>query len=196
MKRIGIIGENYNNDACAFAKLLTPQYEGQAVFVPLLKSLKGGYGNAQKVITMLPTEIKKHRLDAVICTHDLDEHSKLAVVEKWFNTIDKSIDKRGVFFLAVMEIEALILADIEVFNKIYSVSIQYKKNPMYETDPKKYLMDKTRQTKRTYHENHAEEIFEKVRFHNIYEKHVGEQSFKAFIDDFNARFKFYFKEKD
>ena len=40
MKRIGIIGENFRNDACAFALLLTPQYKDKVTFVPVLKSLK------------------------------------------------------------------------------------------------------------------------------------------------------------
>jgi hypothetical protein len=194
MKRIGIIGENYHNDARAFAALLTPQYEGQAVFVPILKSLKGGYDNVNKVITLLPTEIRKHRLDAVICTHDLDNHQKLPHIQKWYQALDKAVNRNCILYLAVMEMEALILADVETFNELYSVSIQYKKNPKHETNPKRYLMDKTNKAKRTYHENHAEDIFSQMRFHKVYEKHVGELSFQEFIDAFNARFDFSFLE--
>ena len=188
MKRIGIIGENFRNDACAFALLLTPQYKDKITFVPILKSLKGGYNSASKIARMLPAEMDKNRLDAVICTHDLDEHHKLALCEKWFADVNASIKKKGMLYLAVMELEALILADISIFNDIYGVDIQYPKNPKYEPKPKEFLMEKTFKTKRKYDENHAEEIFAQLRFANILNKHDGERSFKEFIEDFEKRF--------
>jgi hypothetical protein len=188
MKRIGIIGEHFHNDACAFAALLTPQYKSEVQFVPVLKSLKGGYGSARKITAMLPTEMLKNKLDAVICTHDLDEDKNWIVLEKWFKEINASIKQKGILYVAVIELEALILADIEKFNEIYKVDIKYPKNPKFESDPKKYLMDKTYKTKRKYDENHAEEIFKQLRFDIVYKKHNGEHSFKEFIDVFNARF--------
>jgi hypothetical protein len=188
MKRIGIIGENFRNDACAFALLLTPQYKDKIIFVPILKSLKGGYNSASKIARMLPAEMNKNRLDAVICTHDLDEHSKLALWEKWFVEVNASIKKKGIFYLAVMELEALILADITIFNEIYGVDIQYPKNPKSEPKPKEFLMGKTFKTKRKYDENHAEEIFALLRFENILKKHNGDKSFQEFIENFETRF--------
>ena len=188
MKRIGIIGEHFNNDACALSLLLTPQYQGQIKFIPVLKSLKGGYNSAVKISRMLPTEMLKNNLDAVICTHDLDNYAKQASVEAWFKAINDSIRDKGVLFLLVMELEALILADIESFNKIYCTTIKYSKNPKNEPDPKKYLMDKTFKAKRKYDENHSEEIFKQLRFDIVYKKHKGEQSFQAFIDAFNSNF--------
>ncbi len=190
MKRIGIIGEHFHNDARAFAALMTPQYKGQVEFVPVLKSLKGGYGWARKITTMLPTEMLKNRLDAVICTHDLDTEANWAFLEKWFKEINTSIQQKGILYVAVVELEALILADIDTFNTIYKVNIKYTKNPKHEPNPKKYLMDKTYKAKRKYDENHAVEIFEQLRFDYVYQKHTGEHSFKAFIDIFNDRFHF------
>lgn len=188
MKRIGIIGEHFYNDSCAFAALLTPQYKTEVQFVPILKSLKGGYGSARKITAMLPTEILKNKLDAVICTHDLDEDKNWAFLEKWFHEINTSIKQKGILFVAVIELEALILADIDIFNDIYKVAIKYPKNPKFEPDPKKYLMDKTYKTKRKYDENHAQEIFKQLRFGIVYQRHNGENSFKEFIDIFNKRF--------
>lgn len=188
MKRIGIIGENFRNDACAFALLLTPQYKDKITFVPVLKSLKGGYNSASKIARMLPTEMDKNRLDAVICTHDLDEYSKLALWEKWFAEVNASIKKKGMLYLAVMELEALILADIDIFNEIYGVDINYPKNSKNELKPKEFLMTKTFKAKRKYDENHAEEIFARLRFANILKKHNGEKSFQEFIRNFETRF--------
>ena len=96
--------------------------------------------------------------------------------------------KKGMFYLAVMELEALILADIAVFNEIYGVDIRYSKNPKNETKPKEFLMDKTFKTKRKYDENHAEEIFAQLRFANIQKQHNGERSFQEFIEAFEKRF--------
>ena len=188
MKRIGIIGEHFKNDACALSLLLTPQYQGQIKFIPILKSLKGGYNSASKISRMLPTEMLKNNLDAVICTHDLDNHAKQGNIEGWFKEINSSIKDKGVLFLLVMELEALILADIESFNKIYGTTIKYSKNPKNEPDPKKYLMEKTFKTRRKYDENDSEEIFKQLRFDIVYKKHKGEQSFQAFIDAFNSNF--------
>jgi hypothetical protein len=188
MKRIGIIGENFRNDACAFALLLTPQYKDKIIFVPILKSLKGGYNSASKIARMLPAEMDKNRLDGVICTHDLDEHSRLALWEKWFADVNASIKKKGILYLAVMELEALILADIAIFNDIYGADIQYPKNPKNEPKPKEFLMSKTFKTKRKYDENHAEEIFAQLRFANILKQHNGENSFQKFIENFETRF--------
>jgi hypothetical protein len=188
MKRIGIIGENFRNDACAFALLLTPQYKDKIIFVPILKSLKGGYNSASKIARMLPAEMDKNRLDGVICTHDLDEHSRLALWEKWFADVNASIKKKGILYLAVMELEALILADIAIFNDIYGADIQYPKNPKNEPKPKEFLMSKTFKTKRKYDENHAEEIFAQLRFANVVKKHNGEKSFQEFIENFEQRF--------
>ena len=190
MKRIGIIGEHFHNDACAFAAFMTPQYKDVVQFVPILKSLKGGYGSARKITAMLPTEMLKHKLDAVICTHDLDNDKNWAFLDKWYKEINTSIKQKGILYVAVMELEALILADIEPFNELYKVNIKYPKNPKFEADPKKYLMEKTYKTKRKYDENHAEEIFKRLRFDVVYKRHFGDHSFQEFIDAFNSRFEF------
>lgn len=188
MKRIGIIGENYNNDACALANFLTPQYKGKIVFIPILKSLKGGINSAEKIARMLPTEMSKNKLDAVICSHDLDDWAKLANWQKWFDILNKSINNGGVFLLLVMELEALILADIKVLKKIYDVDIQYKGNPLTEKDPKKWLKEKTAKAKKKYDENQAEEILKNLDFAEVCRNHNGKYSFQDFIQDFEKRF--------
>jgi hypothetical protein len=185
MKRIGIVGENFQNDSTAFCTFLSPQYEGEIQFIPLLRALKGGYSNAKKVSNLLVSAIKNEALDYIICMRDLDKPHNLPVCEQWFGVINKEIAQRGILFLAVMELEALILADIETFNEIYNVKIQYRKNPIHQDDPKEFLTAKTFNTKRKYDENHAKEIFTKLRFSQVYQKHQGERSFQDFINDFN-----------
>ena len=66
MIRIGIIGENFRNDACAFKAFLTPQYEGQSTFVAIGNTLNGKIFATQKVLSTIPTLVKVNKLDAVI----------------------------------------------------------------------------------------------------------------------------------
>ncbi len=188
MIRIGIIGENYQNDACAFKAFLTPQYKGKAEFIPLGKSLNGKLFAAKKIIQTISPLVKDKEIDAVIFMCDLDNESKKDVRNQWFTTIQKSADFKAIFYLAVMELEALILADIETFNEIYGIIGQYTKNPKFESDPKQVLENRTNKAKRKYDENHATEIFEKLRFDIVYQKHKEDDSFQAFIDSFEVEF--------
>ena len=188
MIKIGIIGENYQNDACAFKAFLTPLYKGKIAFVPILKSLNGGTPPVNKVLRLLPIEIQKNQLNALLCLLDLDKEAKRNERNLWFSTIQKGVSVNSIFYLAVMELEALILADIETFNKIYGIKRHYPKNPKFEDDPKGKLRVWTEKGKNKYDENHAEEIFKKLRFDVVYKKHSGDDSFQEFIDKFEKTF--------
>ena len=191
MIRIGILGENYQNDACAFKTFLTPQYRGQIEFVAIGNTLNGKIFAVNKVLSTIPTIVKKERLDAVLFMCDLDNETKRVGRNKWFTDIQKGIKTLSIFFLAVMELEALILADIEKFNEIYGIKGQYSANPKFEKDPKQALKDRTgkgTKAKRKYEENHAEEIFKQLRFDVVRQKHIGDDSFNAFIKQFEKQF--------
>ena len=43
MKRIGIVGENYQNDACALGLLMTPQYKDTMQLASTLKTIVQGF---------------------------------------------------------------------------------------------------------------------------------------------------------
>jgi hypothetical protein len=160
MIKIGIIGENYQNDACAFKAFLTPQYQGKITFVPILKSLNGGRPPIKKALNLLPIEIQKNQLNALLCLLDLDKEAKRNECNQWFTTIQKGISLSSIFYLAVMELEALMLADIEIVNKKYGIKKQYNKNPKFEDDPKGKLKAWTEKgkAKAQYSENDAVEI--------------------------------------
>ena len=192
MIRIGIIGENYQNDACAFKAFLTPQYKSQIEFVPIGNSLNGKIFALKKVLATMPTIVKKEALDAVLFICDLDEEAKRVARYQWFSAIQKKVAFHSIFYLAVMELEALILSDIDKFNEIYGIKGTYTNDPKLNDDPKKELMRRTgkaTQANKKYAENHASNIFQKLRFDIVYKKHKGEDSFQAFIDDFEEKFK-------
>lgn len=64
MIRIGIIGENFKNDACAFKAFLTPQYKGKIEFIAIGGGLNGGDLPAKKIIDEIARAFKKERLKA------------------------------------------------------------------------------------------------------------------------------------
>lgn len=188
MKRIGIISENYQNDACAFKAFLTPQYEGKIEFVPLYKS-QDSAPPINKVIRTMPGDILKHKLDAVLLMRDLDKEVERSVKNKWFADIQKGIKINSITYLAVMELEALILADIDIFNEKYSIKGNYDKDPKLEEKPKELLKARTEKAKKQYHQNDCLEIFTELRFDTVYKKHKDKESFQAFIDRFEEEFK-------
>jgi hypothetical protein len=188
MIRIGIIGENYQNDACAFKAFMTPQYKGKIEFVPIGPGLNGGDLPERIIIAEVSRAAKKERLNAVLIIRDLDNEAKRVIRNKWIENIRKATSIVSVFYLAVMELEALILADIETFNGIYGIKGQYTKNPKVEADPKQVLKDRTSHTNKKYKPNHALDIFTKLDFDIVYKKHKDEDSFQAFIDDFEEEF--------
>jgi neutral trehalase len=146
MKRIGIISENYQNDTCAFKAFLTPQYEGKIEFVPLYKG-QDSAPPINKVIRTMPGDISKYKLDAVLCMRDLDKEAERVIKNQWYKSIQKGIAIKSIFFLAVMELEALILSDIEKFNDFYGIKGNYDKDPKLEEKPKEHLKARTEKPK-------------------------------------------------
>ena len=183
MKRIGIVGEDYQNDACAFGFLMTPQYKEDIQFIPIVKKPNTGI---KKLSGLILSKIEDEKLDAVICLKDLDTYPELPEKEEWFRDLNKII-KKGVFYLVVMKFEALLLADSENINTVLNLKnkINYKGNPIKEPDPKKYLMTNTNEK---YKENESSRICKTISFEKVYKTHTGERSFHAFIDRFEEQF--------
>lgn len=100
----------------------------------------------------------------------------------------EGLDNKGIFFLIVPEIEALMLCDIETIKHCYKIEASYDKNPAFETNAKATLEKLTSKAKRgKYEENHAIEIFSLIDFYKIYQKHNGNRSFKQFADELKKK---------
>lgn len=82
----------------------------------------------------------------------------------------------------IYELEALILADIETFNKIYKVDIKIKGNVMYQKEPKEFLKLKTKGCRKKYFESDCPDLFKRLRFNKI-------GSNCKYFSDFIAEFK-------
>ncbi len=177
MKRVGIIGEKYENDSKPLRNLLSRVFDKQkAVFIPILPKIEGNQlERIRKLLTALKSEIIQKRLDCVILMRDLDglpsEKKKIELRNNWFKKVDRGTSKKCIPFLIIYELETLILADITTFNKIYKTKYQPKGKPKFQKDPKGLLKKLTAHPKKTYHESHAEEIFQKIN-HQTYRQRI------------------------
>ena len=187
MKRIGIISENYAYESKAYRVLLENGFEkNQVQFLPLLKTIDSDYQNARRVVRFLTPELKTVKIDALIIVRDLDglptETDKIAARQLWFDTIEKGIEKTNcLFFLAIWELESIVLADINSFSKWCgkNVKVTFTGNPMFKDNPKEFLKQKSNEK---YAESNAAEVFARLDFATVVKNHKGERSFQAFIN--------------
>ncbi len=190
MKRVGIIGENYENDSKPLRHLLSRVFDKQkAVFIPILPKFEGNQlERIRKLLIALKSEIITKRLDYLILMRDLDglqsEVGKVEIRNNWFKKVTNGTSKKCIPFLIIYELEALILADIATFNKIYKTKYQPKGNPKFQKDPKGLLKKLTARPKKTYHESHAADIFQKINHQELIKNHSGKAySYESFIDE-------------
>lgn len=189
MKRIGIVGENFDNDSIPIRNLLNIIFEGKGIFIPLLKTYEGNQlERITKVIGSLNSEVEKKNIDLIILVRDLDgllsETKKVELRNKWFKKIKNGTSKKCIPFLIIYELEALILADIATFNKRYKTNYKPKGNSKFQKDPKGLLKKLTAHPKKTYHESHAADIFQKINHQELMKNHSGKAySYESFIDE-------------
>ena len=185
--KVGVIGENYDNDAVALCTLLHKRYSENTYFKAL--KIKGvtadNTESASAVGRRVIGEIAKEELKYVICMKDLDDTIdnvlKLAIKDTWFATYKKVVGKQAICYLAIAETEALLLSDIETINKKYGTQLTQHANPINIADPKKELQSKTEKSKNRYEPNHCGDIMQEITFQKVFDNHKGERSFQAFI---------------
>ena len=137
--RIGLVGKN-EFDSRSIKNLLQDLFVENVIFT-VVGHLKGDQVNSGKLERILKIEEQFH--DMFIIIRDLDgfesEKEKVQERQTWFNKINQSINKKGIFLLHIQAIESLILADIQAFNHWANVNIKYDKNPMFEPKPALFL---------------------------------------------------------
>ena len=190
MIRIGLVGED-PNDTSSIANLLNNKYEQSVQFFPLIK-METGYqlDNVKKIKRKLPKEFNDKRCSFIIYIRDVDDFktnkAKINKLYGWFKDLDSTVNNKGILLLNIWELEALILADIATFNKLYKVSHQYPGDPMVQKEPKEELMRITAHCNKNYKESHCPEIFEQLNFDNV-EKNCT--YFRDFIIEFDKKLK-------
>lgn len=172
--RIGLVGEA-PNDTQSIKYLLEKKYSSEFEFFFMLERMNGSKLDAQKTKRFLRIEYERNNPDIVVFTRDLDSvlpnKKMLAERKLYFSESNSVVDKKGVYLLHIYEIEALILSDIAVFNRIYNCHLSSVAEPMSIEEPKEYL----RERERNYNESHNPDIFKNIRFEKAMEcKYFGE----------------------
>lgn len=179
--KIGLVGEA-PNDTQSIQYLLEKKYP-YLNFHYLLNRINGSQldSNTTKIILRKENEFEK--LDLIIFIRDLDGFSnnkhQLKIRKDYFTKSNKTVDKKGIYLLHIYEIEALILADIETFNKLYNCDISKIKNPTEITEPKELLKSFSKE----YNESDNPEIFKHISF----EKAKNCDYFEQFIIKFDKK---------
>jgi hypothetical protein len=167
MKKIGLIGED-PNDTDAIKNLLLKKFPSKFQFVQLIKNKKGYQLDNERVSQSLKIEYIDKKPNHIIFIRDVDglksEKDKINKVTNWFNKLNPIVENKGILLSNIYELEALILADIQTFNKLYQTKIKAQGDVTYKKEPKEFLMNKTSKKKKKYCESHCPEIFNELVF--------------------------------
>jgi hypothetical protein len=179
--KIGLVGEA-PNDTRAIQNLLSRKYP-QLAFVTLLNRINGSMLDNKKAIRrLLRVEYEDQTPDVVIFIRDLDglenDQSAKRKRQEVFSYSNRIVDKKGIHLLNIFEIEALIFADIAVFNGRYGCEIDGFGDPMLLLQPKEVLIEAS---KFKFDESHNPELFKLLNIENVIN---GCRYFAAFIKKF------------
>lgn len=163
--KIGLIGES-PSDTKAIENLLNQKFSKKVVFFELIKNIRGSMLDDPKTKHTLRKEFERKQPDLIIFIRDLDaiENNKkqLNIRKNYFTEFNRVIDKKGIFLLNIFEIEALILSDINSFNKFFGTNVNFTTDPMKQKEPKEFLMSQSK-----YRESDCPELFKTLNFNTI-----------------------------
>lgn len=162
--RIGLVGEA-PNDTESMKNLLIKRYPIEKFnFFSMLQIINGSSLDSQKTKRFLRIEFEQQKPDVVIFIRDLDaslkNREKLYERKNYFTSSNKVVNKKGIPLLHIQEIEALILTDVDIFNKKYGTSISEVENVMEIKEPKEFLKFASKK----YNESHNSDIFKLLNF--------------------------------
>ena len=170
MVKIGILGENpYDNSA--IIHLLNQKYSSKVQFVRMLENYEGDQLGSQKVKKIINLEFIKESPKFILISRDLDSYrtdqEKINKRHQWFNGINALTNGKSIFLLNIWELEALILADIDTFNKLYKTSHKFKGDPSLQKEPKEKLKSLTFKSQKRFHESHCPDVFQMLDFDTV-----------------------------
>src|ERR1700743_2437831 len=120
--KIGLIGED-PNDTQSIRNLLQRRYPDSFTFKQLIKNKKGYQLDNARTSAALKVEFDDFKPNYVIFIRDADalpgENEKIQKAHNWFIKLNQIVNNKGILLLNIYELEALILADIETFNRLY-----------------------------------------------------------------------------
>ena len=191
--KIGIISENFDNDSAALRALLgqhifkKKQKPIKVTFKPIGRKIEGDHLLTPKSARVINAECKRYNIDLVVLAKDLDglpsNQKKIKQIEDKIQKIAKQATTKVLPFIVIFEQEALILADIQTFNRIYKTTYTSTRNPLFQSEPKELLKQLTNKSNKKYRESDTPEIFQQLDFQTVFNNHKGENSFQSFIKE-------------
>lgn len=181
--KIGLVGEA-PNDTQSIKNLLEKRYSIEKYeFFFMLNNINGSMLDNNKITSLLRKEFEFQKPDLVILIRDLDSlfknFTKRVERQKFFSKSNSVINKKGIRLLHIYEIEALILSDIDTFNKLYNTKIEAIENVSLIIEPKEFL----KKYSNKYNESDNPDIFKVIDF----EKTLNCQYFNNFIKKFDRQ---------
>lgn len=187
MIKVGLVGED-PSDTSSIKNLLKTKYSDSVNFKPMLRNIRGHQLDNVKVTRSLAVEAKTEKCKFIIYIRDLDglptQQDLIIKKKSWFDNLNLITGKNNIFLLNIWELETLIFADIENFNKSYKTSLKCPGNPMHIADPKGRLKEATRKLNKKFEESHCPDIFNLLNLNTISNNCTF---FKTFLTDFDKR---------
>lgn len=186
MITVGLIGED-PYDKQSIKNLLSKKYQ-EVNFKPILKSITGGGLDSPKTARAITQELKHGKFNFILFIRDLDgfptQNHLLEKINAWFDKL--KINELDILLLNVWELESLIFADIETFNRKYGTKIKFTGNPTMVDNPKEKLKEQTFRLRSKYQESDCPIIFNSLNI-DLVEKNCS--SFSAFLQKFDLALK-------
>ncbi|WP_286860221.1 MULTISPECIES: hypothetical protein [Sphingobacterium] len=152
--------------------------------------MKGSQLESAKFFKQVGLETEGGKFDLLICIRDLDafksESKKVDERRRWYQKIQQSANScEATLLLNIWELEAMLFADLDLFNKMYGTNLSYTKDPSNIKEPKDKLKSETRKAKRKYVESDSRELFGELNFNKVLARC---KFFEEFILDLQSRF--------
>ncbi|WP_331059604.1 hypothetical protein [Hymenobacter sp.] len=164
---VGLLGES-PNDTASVEALLGPRYSERVKFTVISPEITGSQLDNPKFQHIIRMNYRFKKPDLVVVTRDLDapasDRAQRLKRNEFFRKINSGLEGKGVYLLHVQAMEALIAADIRVFNARYECVCVVPDDPMTIADPAAFLKNATSPGKPHYDEGHCADLLSKVDY--------------------------------
>ena len=167
---IGLLGES-PNDTKSLEALLGRRYGARLRFVTISPDVTGGQLDSPKLQHIIRANYRFQKPDLVVVTRDLDapETDRQQRLKRllFFRKINRGVEGKGIYLLNVQAMEALICADIAVFNARYQCICPVPTDPMTIHDPARFLKEATRPGQPSYGEGDCATLLAAVNYDTV-----------------------------
>jgi hypothetical protein len=188
MKRVAVIGES-PYDTQPLCEVWNKRFGDKGRFSVFLKRIEGSALYSAKITDIITGEMKRvsANYDLFVLVTDLDaersNRSQTQRVEEWFRKISAVLPE-SLLLINIQELEALILGDIDLFNKEYKSRVKAIANPENVSSPKDFLISQTRKNKKTFAVIDNKTLIPKLDFGKV---EANCRFYREFIQELESR---------